>query len=317
MRAAGEDVGSYAIGQGTLSLGSNYDLTFIGAHLTITPRPITVTADAQSKVYGEAGPALTYQITDGFLAFSDAFTGHLTRVAGEGVGSYAIQQGTLTLRGNYALTYVGSNLTITKATLTVTADNKSMVYGAANPTFTASYGGFKNGETPGTSGVTGSPSLTTTATTTSPVDAYTITSALGTLASGNYSFSFVNGTLTIGAWTVNGFYQPVDMNGVVNICKVGSTVPLKFQVFAGGTELTDTSIVKSIGYKEVPAGASATTDDLETYATGGTSLRYDATAHQFVYNFNFSTKTFVAGKTYQITIMLQDGTTISALFKMK
>ena len=73
-------------------------------------------------------------------------------------------------------------------------------YGDANPTLTASFTGFKNGETLATSGVTGSPSLSTTAVATSPVSGspYTITAALGTLAAGNYSFTFANGQLTVG-----------------------------------------------------------------------------------------------------------------------
>ena len=52
-------------------------------------------------------------------------------------------------------------------------------------------------ETFGTSGITGAPSLTTTATPTSAVGSYPITAAKGTLASTNYSFVFVDGTLTI------------------------------------------------------------------------------------------------------------------------
>ena len=52
-------------------------------------------------------------------------------------------------------------------------------------------------------------------------------------------------TYTVLAWTLKGFYQPVDMNGVYNPVKGGSTVPLKFEVFAGPTELTDTAVVKS------------------------------------------------------------------------
>ena len=79
----------------------------------------------------------------------------------------------------------------------MTADPKSRAYGAANPTLTASYSGFKNGETYLTSDVTGAPALSTSATASSPVGAYTITAAVGTLASGNYAFSFVNGTLTV------------------------------------------------------------------------------------------------------------------------
>ena len=53
------------------------------------------------------------------------------------------------------------------------------------------------------------------------------------------------GTLVISPWTITGFYQPVDMNGVDNTVKGGSTVPLKFELFSGSTELTDTSAIKS------------------------------------------------------------------------
>ena len=57
----------------------------MGANFTITQRPVTVTADAKTKVYGNADPALTYQITTGSLAFSDAFSGALHAAAGETV----------------------------------------------------------------------------------------------------------------------------------------------------------------------------------------------------------------------------------------
>ena len=119
---AGEDVGTYAITQGTLALSTNYTLTYVGANLTITARPITVTADAKTKVYGNADPALTYQSPAAAWSRSDSFSGALTRVAGEDVGTYAITQGTLALGANYALTYVGANLTITARPITVTAD---------------------------------------------------------------------------------------------------------------------------------------------------------------------------------------------------
>src|SRR5207245_1219424 len=135
-RAAGENVGTYAIQQGTLALSSNYDLTYIGADLTITKRAITVTADPQTKVYGNADPSLTYKITSGSLAFGDTFTGALSRVAGENVGTYAIQQGTVALSSNYDLTYVGANLTITKRAITVTPDAKTKTYGDADPPLT-------------------------------------------------------------------------------------------------------------------------------------------------------------------------------------
>ena len=87
------------------------------------------------------------------------------------------------------------SLTVNKAVLTVTANNASRAYGAGNPTFSASYSGFVNGNTQA-SATTGAPSLSTTATS-SAAGTYPITAAQGTLAATNYSFSFAPGTLTV------------------------------------------------------------------------------------------------------------------------
>src|SRR5439155_2884611 len=194
-REPGETIGDYAIQLGAVSLGSNYNLTFAGANLTITARAITVTAGAKTKTYGASDPALTYLITSGSLKTGDSFTGNLTRQAGEDVGSYAIQQGTLALNSNYNLTFIGSNLTITPRTLTVTADNKVKTYGDPNPALTASYSGFVNGDTDTI--LSGAPALSTAATATSGVGSYPITVGAGTLSAANYSFAFVNGALII------------------------------------------------------------------------------------------------------------------------
>ena len=70
-----------------------------------------------------------------------------------------------------------------------------MTYGNSLPTFTASYSGFVNGDGQGV--LTGSPSLTTTATSTSPVGTYPINASQGSLMAANYAFVFVSGTLTI------------------------------------------------------------------------------------------------------------------------
>jgi hypothetical protein len=117
------------------------------------------------------------------------------------------------------------------------------------------------------------------------------------------------------AWTLKGFYQPVDMNGVWNTVKGGSTVPLKFEVFSGSTELTNTSSVKSFTQKTVACpGASAATDEIEIVSTGGTSLRYDSTAGQFIQNWQTPKK---PGTCYTTTMTTQDGSTISANFILK
>jgi hypothetical protein len=120
---------------------------------------------------------------------------------------------------------------------------------------------------------------------------------------------------TVLAWTVKGFYQPVDMNGVINTVKAGSTVPLKFEIFAGNTELTDVASVKQpFVVKVMACDASATSDEIEVTTTGGTVLRYDPTAGQFVWNWQ-TPKT--PGFCYRVTVTAQDATPISANFKLK
>ena len=224
-RAAGETVGSYAIGQGTLALTANYNLTFVGANLSITARPVTVTADPKSKTYGDSDPTLTYQITSGSLAFSDAFSGALTRVAGENVGAYAIQQGTLALTSNYDLTYVGANLSITTRAITVTADPQTKVYGNADPTFTyqVTSGSLVNGDS-----FSGSLSR-------SPgegVGTYAITQ--GTLSAGtNYALTFVGANLTITA-------RPVTVTADAKMKTYGNADPaLTYQITSGSLAFTD------------------------------------------------------------------------------
>ena len=85
-RAPGESVGTYAISQGTLSAGTNYNILFTGANFSITPGDLAVTADTNGKIYGASDPALTY--THGALFNGDTdsvFTGSLSRVSGEDV----------------------------------------------------------------------------------------------------------------------------------------------------------------------------------------------------------------------------------------
>ncbi len=102
--------------------------------------PITVTAHAKTKVYGADDPAFTYTYT-GALQSGDSFSGALSRVAGEAAGVYPINQGTLSLRPYYTISYTGADLTITKATLSVNATAQSKTYGDPDPTLTYTFSG--------------------------------------------------------------------------------------------------------------------------------------------------------------------------------
>src|SRR5690606_38073737 len=119
-----ENIGLYAINQGTLSAGGNYAINYVGADFEITKATLDVTANAgQSKIYGNADPVFTYTAT-GFENgdTNSILSGTLQRAAGENVGMYAINQGTLSAGSNYTINFTPADFEITKATLNVTAD---------------------------------------------------------------------------------------------------------------------------------------------------------------------------------------------------
>jgi hypothetical protein len=105
-----KDAGTYTV---VISNKEGSDYAFSGkttADYTIKPKALTITADAKTKAKGEADPALTYK-ADG-LVEGDAITGALARAEGEGVGEYAITQGTLSAGDNYTIAFTGAKLTI-------------------------------------------------------------------------------------------------------------------------------------------------------------------------------------------------------------
>jgi D-arabinose 5-phosphate isomerase GutQ len=178
----------------------------VNQSFTITKAALTVTAAPQSKVYGSANPTLTvgysgfvYGQTLGTSGVTGTPSCSTTATASSAVATYPITcvVGTLA-SGNYSFTFVNGSLSVTKAPLTVTADDKTKVQGSPNSALTATLSGFVLGQTLGTSGVTGSANCTTTATTGSAAGTYPITCTLGTLTATNYSFGpFVAGTMTV------------------------------------------------------------------------------------------------------------------------
>ena len=82
--------------------------------LTITPKPVTVTANSYNKAYGATDPEFTATV-EGTLG-SDTVNYKLNRETGEDVGTYKILAIGDAAQGNYSVTYYPGTLTITAAT---------------------------------------------------------------------------------------------------------------------------------------------------------------------------------------------------------
>ncbi|MCL2003375.1 MAG: YDG domain-containing protein, partial [Oscillospiraceae bacterium] len=103
-----------------------------------------------------------------------------------------------TENGNYTGT-ITVEFAIGKAPLTVTAENKTIEFNQAPPTYTYTLAGFQNGETATSAGVQGIPDFTVAYTTGNPVGSYDIVITIGSLQADNYDFvTFNNGTLSVG-----------------------------------------------------------------------------------------------------------------------
>jgi hypothetical protein len=114
-------------------------------------------------------------------------------------------------------------------------------------------------------------------------------------------------------WLARGFAQPVDMGGVLNVTKAGTSVPVRFELYAGLSKVTSTSAV-SVSSRPIACNARAKTDTVETVTTGATSLTYDTRAGGFLYTWRTPTQ---PNTCHRLTMTAADGTTLSADFRLR
>ncbi len=197
-------VGSYSITPVVTGLSAaNYNFTAAPGTLAVGIASQSITFNplanktygagsfALSATGGASGNPVTYSSSDLNVATISG-----TNVTITGAGTTTITADQAGTNGAYATATAQQSLTVSKATITVTADNHSRAYNVANPPLTYVYSGFVNGDT--VSVISGAPLLATTAVQASPVGSYPVTATISTLTATNYNFTAVSGTLAVG-----------------------------------------------------------------------------------------------------------------------
>jgi MBG domain (YGX type) len=233
---------------------------------------LTITAANASRVYGTPNPTFTASASGANSGDTFTLTASTVATPSSPAGAYSIVPvATGANLANYNVVYVNGTLAVSKALLTVTPNNQSIVSGSVLPSLSATITGYVNGDTQTV--VTGLPAVTTTATSSSPTGSYPITATLGTLAAANYSFTFGTGTLTIAPAANPGVgFIGRAMAGTQPV--VGATV----QVYAAGTSgngsagsalLTNTLTTDGAGAFTVPAGYACPAATSQLYVVVG------------------------------------------------
>jgi len=272
-------VGPYNISvtQGTLS-AANYSFSLTNGTLTVNKATLGVTADPKSRNYGATNPTFTATYngfqnneSSGVIQGNPSLT--TTATTNTAVGSATITAATGSLSAtNYSFAFTNGTLTISKAPLGVTADPKSRAYGATNPVLTVTYSGFVNNET--TNVLSGSPGVTTTAVTNSPVGGYPITVTQNSLSAANYSFNFTNNTLTVGLATLQ-----VTADNQVRL--YGATNPVLTYSFTGFQNGDNSGVVSGLAGTSTAAG---TNSNVGSYPITVTNINLSAVNYTFAFN---------------------------------
>jgi hypothetical protein len=288
-------IGTYTITltQNTLSAGANYKLNFVNGTLSVTGSgsqtiqfgslsnatygvtPIALSATSlDSRTNAPTGLAVSYTASG-----PATVTGNLLKITGAGaVAVTANQSGG---EAYQAAATVTQSFTVAPATLTVTAGSKSIAQGATMPSLTSDYSlsGWVNGDT--SASVSGTPTITTTATDTNTIGTYSINIAKGSLSSANYTFSLVNGTLSV----INGQPQTINFPAIAAVTYGASPFTLAAKADSGlGVTYTVASGPASVAGSTVALTGIGTVTVIATQSGNSTYAPATAVSQSFAVN---------------------------------
>ncbi|MFL0796619.1 MAG: filamentous hemagglutinin N-terminal domain-containing protein [Cellvibrionaceae bacterium] len=219
------NAGSYSITPSGLTHAS-YDIVYVGSTLTITQADLVITADDQSRVYGDVLETASSNFTSVGLVVGDSIdTVAVNSLRGAdastAVGNYADDilisdaQGSSFLASNYNITYNPGSLEITPRPIVITLDDQSKTYGDSytldNTAFTVD--DMANGETIGTVTLASADDLAGSASASAGLyvdDLIASDANGGTFIPSNYDISYVAADFTIDLRDITLVATPVE-----------------------------------------------------------------------------------------------------------
>jgi hypothetical protein len=297
----------------------NYVFSYRSGTLNINPATLSVNANAQTKEYGTADPALTYS-SSGFVNGNDAglFTGKLSRTPGEAVGKYSITVGNLSAGRNYSINFTGNELTISPASeakkpkispnsvpggiygtayntqhLKVTGGDGSYSFAVSNGSLPPGMTLSGDGTLSGTPNVAGAYSFSITATgqsgNTNPVSQdynLIINQAALTITAGNAAMTY-GGVLPVFGFTYSGFVNgdnaaSLTSAPVATTTATSSSPAGNYSIVPSGAASTNYKIVYNPGTLTIGKAIMAVTANPQTKDYGAADPPLSYTAIGFV-----------------------------------
>jgi len=270
------------------SAPSYYTIQYVSGSVTVSKAPLTITASSTSMTYGGTPPA----VTPGYSAFAGSDTVASLTTAPTCVTSASnttpagTDTGANTCAGavdpNYNFTYVAGNVTVGKASLTITASSTSMTYGGTPPAVTPGYSAFAGTDT--VASLTTAPTCVTTATSSTLAGTDTGANTCSGAVDANYTFTYVAGNVTVGKAN-----PKVGLGSSLN--PVLSLNPVTFTATVSSAASTPTGTVSFFDGTTLLGSAVTLTAGLATYTTSSLAIAAHSITAVYSGDSNFVTVT--------------------------
>ena len=265
---------------------NNYTIAYVNGSLSVTPAPLTITANSVSHVYGSPVASNGFQYTASGLENGET-VGSVTVIGPVDTATISVAGGPYAILptaatggtfdpSNYSINYVIGFLDVTPAPLTIKALNQTQTYGSPfaflppgsnSSQFTVS--GLVNGERIGSVKLTSAGDIATSGVTSSPYPIVPAGAAGGTFAASNYAITYSNGALTV-------LPAPLTVTAD-NVTRVANTPNPVFTAHFSGLLNGDTSaVVSGLGFTTT-GGITSLAGAFPIVPSGGAAANYKIT----------------------------------------